>query len=877
MIEFLQTVLARGWRRLAFRWRRGRLSKELAEEIEFHRASIHAEPGAGNSRMRMGNITLAQEDCRDMWSFVAVERLVQDIRFASRMFRRSPVFTAIVVLSLALGIGGNAAMFSLVDRLLVRSLPYPDPGRLVRITGTYPRAAVPFFQQRSRTMDVAAVSVPSEFNLTGNGEAVRIFGSAVSASLFPILQVSVARGRSFESGEDSPGRDMVAILSDSLWRNKFGGDPETVGRVIALNGIGRRIIGIMPPGFAFPSAKAQLWIPLRLDSSNFLEYWGTEFVPLVARLRLGITAAQSRLEVRELTAEFRKTFPYPMARDWNSDPSAIPLQEDAVGDVRGRLIVLLGSVGMVLLIACANVASLLLSRATTRRKEIALRVALGAGRLRIVRQLLTESVLLAFVGAALGMLLGMSALSIFKSVLPASLPGLSQAAIDWDVAAVVAALSLSTGLAFGIAPALSAAQIDLAQSIRTGSQRSTTAAWARLRSWLTGAEVALTVVLVVSAGLLIQSLYTLSEARAGFLPEHILTVRISPNQSSCTERPACIAYYERLLEAARGASGVVGAAIASTVPLDGTVFTLPVDVEGHPKTADHPAPMVWSEAISPGYMRLMRIPLLAGRNLTESDGAKSAGVVLISAATARHFWPDGDPIGKHIKTTGESSWRTIVGVVGDVRHYRLSKALPDGIQGAIYMPYAQAVREDLQIPAAMALLVKTSAASGRLAREIRSIAEDQNPNVPVGQVQSLEEIVSGSISDFRSTIRVFLSFAAAAILLAAIGIYGLVSHWVTQRTYEIGLRLAIGATRKQVVSMILSHGLRVALYGIAAGILTALAATRLLTSLLYGVASTDPRTFAAVALLVLAVTLAATAFPAWRASRIDPVTSLRVD
>lgn len=880
------TLLARGWRRIMFRWRRVQIERELAEEIESHRAMKQAEhvraglaPQAARERSgrEMGNIAIAKEECRDMWGFVTLERLIQDVRYAARMFARTPGFTAIAVLSLAIGIGGNAAMFSLVDRLLVRPLPYFEPGRLIRVTDVYPRAAVPVFQQQSRTMDVAAVSVGSEYNVTGQGEAIRIFGSAASANLFSILGAPVARGRGFAPGEDSPGRDALVIISDALWKNKFGADPSVIGRVIALNGVNREIIGVMPPGFSFPSAKVEAWVPLRLDSSNFLEYWGTEFVPLVCRLRPGATVPQAQAEIRTLVTQFRSAFPYPMARDWNADAAAIPLQADLVGDVRGKLIILLSSVGIVLLIACANVASLLLSRATTRRKEIALRIALGAGRLRVVRQLLTESVLLAAVGGGLGILLGMSALSIFKSVLPAATPGLAQAEIDWQVGCAVAALALVTGVAFGIAPALSASQINLAESIRTGSQRSTATVWSRLRSCLIGTEVALTVVLVVSAGLLMRSLITLSEAHPGFRPEHILTVRISPNQSECQERAACIALYDRVLNAARGMPGVEDAAIANSVPLDGGISTVPVDVEGHPKTADHPAPLLWLSAVSPAYIRLLYVPLLAGREFSEADSANAAGVLLITASTAKYFWPGENPIGKHIRVTGEQKWRTVVGVVGDVRQYSLSKNLPGWIPGAMYMPYAQSAREDGQIIAAMTLLVKTRGDSARLARELRSLAEEQEPNAPVGQVQPLEEVVSSSISDFRSTIRVFLSFAGAAILLAAIGIYGLVSYWVSQRTFEIGVRVAIGATRRRIVSMVLMQGLRVALCGVGVGIFAALAVTRFLASLLYGVAATDPVTFAAVITLVLAVAIAATAFPAGRAARIDPVKSLRVE
>ena len=875
MTTSLHSAFLRACRRLAFRWRRTTLDRELAEEMEFHRALKQQAVGE-LSYIQMGNMTLAAEECRDMWSFLKLETLLKDIRYAARMFRRTPGFTAIAVLSLAVGIGGNAAMFTLVNTLLVRPLPYRAPDRLVRITGVFPRAAVQFFQQRERSMDIAAISPGSEYNLAGEGQAIRIVGSAASANAFAVLGASVARGRSFEPGEDAPGRDAVVILSNSLWRTKFGGDPAVIGRVIALNGVNRQIVGIMPPAFSYPSAQVQAWIPMRLDPSNYLEFWAGEFVPLLGRLRTGTTLAAAQREVLSVVDAFRKTFPYPMARDWNRDSTAIPLQRDLTGDIRGKLIILLCSVGLVLLIACANVASLLLSRATTRRKEIALRVALGAHRIRIVRQLLTESILLAALGGALGILIGTGALSIFKLLLPSSTPGLAEASIDWPIAAAVAGLAILTGVFFGIAPAISASQVDLAQSIRTGSQRSTAAIWTRLRGGLIGVEVALTVVLVVSAGLLIKSLYTLSEVHPGFQPQQILTVRISPNSSFCTQRPACIAFYNRLLAGARDVPGVSDAAIASAIPLDAEQPDLAVDVEGHPKSVDHPAPMLWSGAVSPGYVSLMHIPLLAGRDLTEADSAKAAAVLLISASTARHFWPGENAIGKHIKRADEEQWRTVVGVVGDVHQYSLSKAAPDGIAGAIYMPYAQAIREDGGIPAAMTLLAKARPNTDG-DRALRTLAQDQDPNVPIGPVQPLEEVVAGSIANFRATIRVFISFAAAAILLAAIGIYGLVSYWVSQRTYEIGLRVAIGATRGTIVSLILGQGLRVALYGIAAGVIVALVATRFLASLLYGVGATDPLTFAAVTALVLGVAIAATAFPAWRASRIDPITCLRAD
>jgi len=793
------------------------------------------------------------------------------------MYGRTPVFTAISVLSLALGIGGNAAMFSLVNTLLVRPLQYSQPERLVRITGIYPRAAVRFFQERSRAMDVAAVSTGSEFNLMGQGLAVRVTGSSASPNFLPVLGTAVARGRGFNPGEESPGRDGVVIVSNSFWKERLTSDPSAVGRAIRLNGVDREIVGIMPAGFSYPSAKVELWVPMRLDPSNFQEYWGTEFMPLIARLRQGAAIGEAQGEIRGLTSQFRATFPYPMARDWNSDSTAIPLQRDIVGDVRGKLIILLTSVGLVLLIACANVASLLLARATTRRKEMALRAALGADGLRIVRQLLTESVGLALTGAALGIVLGVSALSIFKSLLPASLPGLAQASIDWQIVAAVAALALLTGLASGIAPALSASQVDLTETMKSGSSRSTSGFWAHTRSLIIAGEVALTLVLLVSAGLLLRSLYKLSDVNPGFDPSHLLTVQISPNPLSCTERATCTAFYDRLLQRSGEIPGVASAAIANSVPLDGQLPTIPVDIEGQPKTTDHPAPMLWLGAVSPDYFSLMHIPLLAGRYLTRADGPNSAGVVVIAASTAKHFWPAESAIGKHIKPTGSQKWRTVVGVVGDVHHYTLSNSLPAWVAGAIYMPYAQSEKEDGKIPSSMTFVAKVESDKAGVRSELRQLAEAQDPAVPVGRVESLEDTASASIADFRSTMQVFLSFASAAIILAAVGIYGLMSYWVTQRTYEIGLRVAIGATRARIVGMVLGQGMRVCIYGVVAGIVTASLLTRFLASMLYGVGETDFLTFGMVTGIVLGVAVLATAYPAWRAARIDPIRLLRAD
>jgi len=862
--------IARFCRHVLFFSRRDRLERELAEEIETHRSLTR------NDR-EMGNMTLAKEESRDVWSFLSLENLWHDVRYAARILRRSPGFTALAGLSLALGIGGNAAMFSLVNTLLIRPLPYREPQRLIRITSAYPTAGLVLFQQRSRTMDVASVNPDAELNLTGEGEALRLTGSVVSANFFAVLGMPPERGRGFEAGEDRPGRNAVVVLSDALWKTKFSGDPQIVGRVIALNGVNREIVGVMPPGFAFPSSRVQLWVPLTVDPSDMESYFGGMYNPLIARLRDGATSAQAQGEVRAITRQLDNTFPFPMPRNWNMDSRVISLQEDVVGDVRRKLLVLLASVGIVLLVASTNVASLLLARATSRRKEIAVRASLGAGRFRIVRQLLTESVLLAAAGGAAGMLLAFAALRVFRSVLPVDLPGLAQVSIDGRVAVFVAALTVATGLAFGIAPALSASRIDLAQAIRTGGQRSTRGFWVHFRGWLIAAEVTLTVVLLVAAGLAGRSMRAMAEVNPGFNPERVLTVRISPNPSFCAQRAKCIALYDELLQRARGVAGVADVAAANTVPLDGRYPAIPADVEGHPKSADFPAPMLWAGAVTADYLSLLHIPVLAGRGFTEADGANSEGVVLLTESTARRFWPGESAVGKHIKPVWAGRWSTIVGIVGDVHQYGLVNRVPEGIAGAIYMPYAQSVVDDNQFPAGMNLLVRTVGDPSRVAQEIRALAIEENPNVPVSRVESMDSIVSGSISDFRSTMTLLLSFALTALVLAAIGIYGLVSNSVTQQTYEIGVRMALGASKPGIVGLIMGQSLGFVAGGALAGIGSAFAFTRFLSSLLYGVSSTDPPTFAGVILFLFGIAAVASCAPAWRAAQTDPLISLRVD
>ena len=867
--------------------RRDRVERDLDLEVRGYVEMLEADKvstGMGRAEahreavLELGGVEQVKEQVREVRIGNLVENLWQDLRYGCRTLARNPGFTAVAVVSLALGIGGNTAMFSIVNGVLLQPLPYPAPERLVRVTGYYPKGAIEVLRQESRTMDIAGYQPASEMNLTGQGEAVRLEGSAVSANFFSLLGVHAGIGRTFEAGEDAPGRDRLVILSHALWQQKFAGDPAIIGRMIAIDGVSREVVGVMPASFGFPSFEEQAWIPLHMDSREAEDFWGKGFMPAIGRLRLGANISQAQSELRPLILHAITRFSFPMARTWNADAAVLSLQEDLVHDVRRKLILLLCAVGFVLLIACANVTSLLLSRSVARAKEIALRVSLGASRGRILRQLLTESVVLALAGGGLGLALTFLFLAVLKSALGADTPRISEAGIDWLSLGFVALLAILSGLISGLVPALSASRANLAGSIKTGGQRSRGAAGVRLRSSLVACEVALTVVLVVGAGLLIKSLWRLTQVNPGFQPERILTVRISPSQSFCKERAACVALYDELLRRVRGISGVSEVAAVNAVPLSTDVPAVVVDLEGHPRNPSETlAPVPWAGAITPDYFRMMRIPLLAGRSFSQADGLKAPGVVLVSASTARRYWPNESPIGKHIKTVWESQWRTVVGVVADVRQYDLANHTPDWIKGTIYMPYPQAQDLTEQIPATMNLLFRTTADSGRVAMEVRQLVASVNPNVPVGEVRAMETVVSASTSQPRSIMWLFVAFAGSALILAAIGVYGVVSFSAAQRTYEIGVRVALGATRSSVFSMVLGQGLRLVLTGLAVGVVASLLLTRMLTSLLYGVAATDPLTFLGVGVLLIATAALAGFLPARRASRIDPLTALRVD
>ena len=861
------------------------MRKELSADLELEaeeqcEAGVSAEEARYAAQRALGNRTLVEQEIRDMWAWTWFENFGQDIRYALRTLRKNGGFTLVAVFSLALGLGGNAAMFSLVDGVLLRPLQYSDPDRLVRPSGYYPTGAFLALQRLSRTMEFATYSDKPEngpeFNLTGQGEAMHLSGSVVSANIFSLLGAGAQLGRTFQPGDDHAGEDNLVILSHALWRNKFQSDPGVIGRVIKINGVDRRVIGVMPPDFSFLVPGVQLWVPLHIDPGNPNEFWEHGFKPVVARLRPHATLAQAQSEIRSMVSEIIPMFPYPMARSWNADATVLPLQQDLVGNVRAKLLVLMGAVGIVLMVACVNVASLLLALAASRRKEIALRTALGAARGRILRQLLTESVVLALAGGALGLALAFGALSTLETFLPADMPGRAQVGMDWRVLAFVAALSLFTSLAFGLAPALRASRLGLAESVRAGGQRTSDAAGISLRSSLIVGEVALAVVLVVGAGLLIRTLWRLMEVNPGFQGEHVLSVRITPDPSSCKQRAACVALYDEVLRRARELPGVSEVAAVNTVPLSGEAPYVVAEMEEHPlREGESLAPLLWAGAITPDYFHLMGIPLRRGRGFSVSDGEKSEGVVIVSAATARKYWRGENPVGKHIRLVWDKGWRTVVGVVGDVRQFNLADRPLDWIDGAIYLPYSQSVDANQKLPTAMYLIARTSTGAAYFGPDVRDLVSSVNPNVPVGEVRTLEAIVLDSASQSRSMMWLFLSFAGAALTLAAVGTYGVVSYSTAQRTFEIGVRVALGASRGSIFGLVIRQSLKLVIAGLGLGAVAALALSRLLSSYLYEITPQDPLTFLAVAGLLVCTALAAGYLPARRATKVDPLAALR--
>ena len=821
--------------------------------------------------------------------------LFQDLRYGIRMMAKNPAFTAVAVITLALGIGANSAIFSVVNGVLLQPLPYKDPGRLVAVGESTPQfemMSLSFpnlvdWKEQNRSFEGLAAFNWEDDNLTGIGEPEHLPGKRVTADFFSVFGIPPVLGREFESKEDRLGAGLVVMISGGLWKRRFGSSPDVIGKSIALDGQGYTIIGVVPASFEYRG---------KADVYTLLGQWDSivsrlrEIHPgihAVARLKPSVTLGQAQADMSGIAARLAQTYPKQNA---NHGATVRPLAEMVVGDVRPALLVLLGAVGFVLLIACANVANLLLARSVARQREMAIRSAIGASRTRVVRQLLTESVLLAVSGGALGLLLADFGTQAVVAAVPGGLPRVEAIRVDGWVLAFTLAVSLLTGVIFGLAPAFQAFHVDLHATLKEGS-RGSTGGHHRLRALLVVSEIAASLVLLVGAGLMLKTMWRLSQVNPGFNPQGLLTLQVGLSPENISTADNIRLAYKRIVHGIETLPGVEAAAVATDVPLTGDDSELPLWVSGRPRPTSQ-SDMLWAlwYPTSPGYLRAMGIPLLRGRYFTDQDTKDSAGVVVIDEVMAKGLFPGEDPIGKNIgiaDTSGEmgnglNKPLEIVGVVGHVKHWGLDSDATAKLRYELYMPFVQIPDQIMKafLGTGMVMMVRTTVDPlSTIATVRRRIAEQGGGDQPVYNVQTMQQIVSDSVAGRRFSMLLLGIFAALALVLASVGIYGVISYMVGQRTHEIGIRVALGAERRDVLRLVLGQGARMMLLGVGAGLLASLGLTRLLAkySMLFGVSARDPLTFAGVAVLLSLVALAACFLPAMRAMKVDPVVALRYE
>jgi putative ABC transport system permease protein len=804
--------------------------------------------------------------------------LLHDLRYAARLQRKNPAFTIVAVIALALGIGANTAIFSVVNTVILRPLPYKDPERLVMVWEDaskqgYPRdtpAAANFvdWRDQNNVFEGMAAITDDSFNLTGSGEPERLAGHRVSASLFPLLGVEPHIGRVFTAAEDQPGAQHVVLLSYALWQRRFGGDSGIVGQPVTLNGESYVVVGVMPARFQFPSNDSQAWVPTAFtqeDAGNRNRH----YLQVLARLKPGVSVVQAQSEMSTIAARLQQQYPQS-----NTDLGAAvqPLQEHLVGDIRPALLVLLGAVGLVLLIACANVANLLLARAAVRQKEIAVRVALGARRGRLIRQFLTESVLLSALGGLVGLGIAYGGLILLKAFIPENISQAREISMDLKVLGFTFLVSIATGLIFGLAPAVQAARSNQVDTLKEGGRDAATGgSGKRLRSVLVTAEVAISLVLLIGAGLLINSFLRLRNVDPGFRAENLLTMKIVLPETKYQRMAQRSAFYTDLIQRVQSLAGVRSAAVTTNLPLYRQGNSISISIDGKPAPPPGQERIVVTRIVSPGYLKTMSIPLLRGREITEQDTETSPNVVLISETMARRYWPGEDVIGKRIavgRIRTPEDWIQVIGVVKDVRQFELT-AEP---KPQMYLTYRQAGFFDAQD-----LVVKTDVDPASLAATVRKAIWEIDKDQPVSDIKTMEDILADSIARQRFSMLLLAIFAAVALVLAGVGIYGVMSYSVAQRTHEIGIRMALGAQTGAVLKLAIGYGMKLVLAGLVIGLIAAFALTRVMSSLLFGVTATDPATFTLISLLLVAVAVLASYVPARRATKVNPIIALRYE
>ena len=872
--------------RLRSLFKRNQVEQDLSEELQYHldqktkeyaASGMPIEAARRKARREFGGIEQSKENCRDTRRVSYIQDLLQDLGFGLRMLRNSPAFALVAIVTLALGIGANTAIFSVIHGVLLKPLPFPQQDQLMTVweksdDGGRSNTSWANFMDWNRLnhsfTGIAAVSFWSP-TFVGAHDAETLVGFRASSTLFDLLGVKMERGRNFLSSEDVRGNNFVVILSYGFSQRTFGGDSGILGKSVQLGTRAYTVVGVLPADFPSvlsfdPRKPADIYTPLAYDETLPYACRDCRHLRAFGRLKDGVTTAQAEAEINQISANLVREYPTAYSA---VGVTLTPLKDYLVGDVKTALWVLLGSVGFVLLIACVNVANLLLAWAARRQREVALRAALGARRTRMVRQFLTESLLLSFLGGGFGILLAWSGVALLQRIRLANLPRLQNVQIDGWTFAFTFGISLLTGLAFGLLPAFRASRLDLNEALKESGKSTAGKERHRLRSALVFADVALALLLLTGAGLMMKSFVRLLEVNPGFDPSHTLTLTLSLWGPKSADEPA-VAFFDQVLRRVRTLPGVESAGIVSQLPLGGNMDMYGVHVEGKSLPNPEEDPSADRYSITPGYLRAMRIPVLRGREFDQHDIATSQMVAMVNESMARQFWPGEDPIGKRFRMGDtKGPWKTVVGVVGDVLHKGLDA--PHTIQ--VYLPNTQ-FTDSMVI-----LAVRTSNEPASIAAAVRTEIAALDPQVPVSEVATMDEVVSASVANQRFGALLFVLFGAIALVLTAVGIYGVISYGVAQRTHEIGIRLALGAGSREVLSLIVSEAMKPALLGAALGLCAAFGLTRLLTRLLYNVKPTDPLVFAAVLLLLIAVAWLASYIPARRATRVDPIVALRYE
>jgi putative ABC transport system permease protein len=798
-----------------------------------------------------------------------MDTLRQDVRHAARLLAKSPGFTAAAVLTLALGMGANTAMFSVVHAVMLRPLAFPDPERLVRVRGGSSYPDLQDWVAQSRSFEGFGGYRAHFLDLTASGAAERVDGALVTGDLFRTLGARAAQGRLIQTDDDRPGAEKVIVVSHGFWQRRLGGGPDVVGRVVRFSSGEYRVLGVMPPGFRLPEVEAEAWAGLRPDSPEEASARGAHSLMAVGRLRPGVALPAAQSEMDAIAGRLSAAYP---AENKDRRFVLAPLHQFLVRDVRAALILLLGAVAFVLLIAVTNVANLLLARAASRQKEMAIRASLGAGRGRLLRQLLSESVLLAALGGAAGLIGAWWLTDVVVRMSPPGVPGIDDVRLDLRVLAFTAVVSLFTGLVFGLVPGQQASHGALTPSLKEGGRAVGAPSRQRVRDLLVVSEVALALVLLVGAGLLLQSLHRVQSVDPGFDPGRLVTFNLTPPMQRYGDIPKRTRFFESVLERVARVPGVDSIGGTSDLPYGmGNVFHNFL-VEGRPPLEPGTEPEIYSRSVSPDYFRTIGIPLVRGRLLSADDRAESVRVALINEAAARQYFRGEDPIGRRFAwaRNPEMVWIQVVGVVGDVRALQLEEEeVP-----AVYTPMAQELRA---WKTWMNMAVRTSLPPEALAVAVRREVAAVDADIPVTKVRAMEGLIAESFAPRRFNLLLLGGFAVLALLLAGVGLHGVISYAVAQRTHEVGVRLALGASRGSILRLVVGHGLALVLAGVALGAVGALALSRFVASMLFGVRPTDPATFVAVAVLLVAVALLACYRPARRAAGVDPIVALRYE